>query len=180
MVSLGGGRAWKQQGGGTRRNRPTTPIFSISQGQVSLPQSARRPVPPHRLVATLPQPSCIYFISIVCDRPNAASGLRRVQALGELARAWFVHILRASSIARFRATEPARSSKSKSPGWLQIIDSKPVKICGFNFQDHKPLNTHWHALSLQTSGGGPRRERCLCRSSPACQQQSRYRSRWPP
>jgi hypothetical protein len=103
------------RGGGTRRNRPTTPIFSISQGQVSLPQSARRPVPPHRLVATLPQPSCIYFISIVCDRPNAASGLRRVQALGELARAWFVHILRASSIARFRATEPARSSKSKSP-----------------------------------------------------------------
>ena len=53
-----------------------------------------------------------------------------------------------------------------------------VKICGFNFQDHKQLNTH--ALSLQTSGGGPRRERCLCRSSPACQQQSRYRSRWPP
>ena len=64
------------------------------------------------------------------------------------------------------------------PASDEIIDSKPVKICGFNFQDHKPLNTH--ALSLQTSGGGPRRERCLCRSSPACQQQSRYRSRWPP
>ena len=112
------------RGGGTRRNRPTTPIFSISQGQVSLPQSARRPVPPHRLVATLPQPSCIYFVSVVCDRPNAASGLRRVQALGELARAWFVHILRASSIARFRATEPARSSKSKSPG--QSVAIRPV------------------------------------------------------
>lgn len=102
-------------GGGGHTTEPTDyPHFLYLPG--SLPQSARRPVPPHRLVATLPQPSCIYFISIVCDRPNAASGLRRVQALGELARAWFVHILRASSIARFRATEPARSSKSKSPG----------------------------------------------------------------
>ena len=113
MVSLGGGRAWKQQGGGHTTEPTDYPHFLYLPG--SLPQSARRPVPPHRLVATLPQPSCIYFISIVCDRPNAASGLRRVQALGELARAWFVHILRASSIARFRATEPARSSKSKSP-----------------------------------------------------------------
>ena len=82
-------------GGGGHTTEPTdNPHFLYLPG--SLPQSARRPVPPHRLVATLPQPSCIYFISIVCDRLNAASGLRRVQALGELARAWFVHILRAS------------------------------------------------------------------------------------
>ena len=105
--------------GGGHTTEPTdNPHFLYLPG--SLPQSARRPVPPHRLVATLPQPSCIYFISIVCDRPNAASGLRRVQALGELARAWFVHILRASSIARFRATEPARSSKSKSPDFDSV------------------------------------------------------------
>ena len=104
-------------GGGAHDGTDRQPHFLYLPG--SLPQSARRPVPPHRLVATLPQPSCTHFISIVCDRPNAASGLRRVQALGELARAWFVHILRASSIARFRATEPARSSKSKSPGGEQ-------------------------------------------------------------